>query len=181
MASVKGGDVFVEKLRVLSKRIGAGGAVQVGFFKGTVNTRTGASIPMVAAIQEYGAPSRGIPPRPFFRTMVKEKSPEWPAAIAALLKRNNYDVEKTLDITGSQISIQLKNSISNLYAPPLSPVTVMLRGMKSHDPDLKVSGKTVGEAAARVKAGLTNYGASTKPLIDTGELLASVTYKTVSE
>ena len=71
---------------------------------------------------------------------------------------------------------QLQQSIIDTNEPALSPVTVMLRGMKSNDQSLVVTGKTVGEAAARVAAGKTNYGASTKPLIDSGNLLNAVDY-----
>jgi len=52
--------------------------------------------------------------------------------------------------------------------------------MRSHDQALVVTGKTVGEAAERVANGDDNYGASTKPLIDSGHLLNSVDYEVKS-
>jgi hypothetical protein len=109
--------------------------------------------------------------------MIHNNSPGWPAAIAANLQATDNDVPETLTRMGMGIAGQLQESIINTYAPPLSPVTVMLRGMKSHDQGLVVTGKTVGEARARVAAGLTNYGASTKPLIEHGNLLNAVGYE----
>jgi len=132
---------------------------------------------MVAAIQNFGAPAAHIPPRPFFTNMVKDKSPEWPKAVGDLLKDNDYDANATLNQAGAGIKGQLQQAIVDTYAPALSPVTVMLRGMKSQDPTLVVTGKTVGEARARVKAGLTNYGASTKPLIEHGDMLNAVDFE----
>lgn len=132
---------------------------------------------MVAAIQNFGAPRAHIPPRPFFTNMVKEKSPEWPKAMGELIKDNDYDANLTLNQMGQGVKQQLEQSIIDTYAPALSPVTVMLRGMRSQDQNLVVTGKTVGEARRRVALGLTNYGASTKPLIDRGEMLAAVDWE----
>jgi hypothetical protein len=135
---------------------------------------------MVAAIQEFGAPKAGIPPRPFFRTMIEEKSPEWGDAVGALLINNDYDAARTLGQTGAAIKGQLQQSIIDTYNPPLSQVTLMLRKMRAEDPDLVVTGKTVGEAARRVKAGESTEGVSTKPLVDSGHLLQSVDFEVKS-
>jgi hypothetical protein len=132
---------------------------------------------MVAAIQNFGAPRAHIPARPFFSNMVKTKSPEWPKATADLLKDNDYDANMTLNQMGQGVKQQLEQSIIETYDPPLSPVTVMLRGMRSQDQNLVVTGKTVAEARRRVALGLTNYGASTKPLVDRGEMLAAIDWE----
>ena len=89
--------------------------------------------------------------------------------------------EQVLEMVGMSAAGDVIQTISTIQEPPLSPITVMLRGMQSHDSSLKVTGKTVGEAARRVKDGLTNYGASTKPLVTQGSggglLKASITSK----
>jgi hypothetical protein len=69
-----------------------------------------------------------IPPRPFFRRMIAEKSGEWPAAIGALLVANDWDGYKALDITGSSIAGQLRQSIRDFISPPLSPATIAKKG-----------------------------------------------------
>src|SRR5262249_53586908 len=78
----------------------------------------GTPVAMVAALDEFG--SEKAPPRPFFRNMVAAKSDEWPPAIAALLKANDYDAAKALELAGSGIKSQLQESIIDTVAPPLS-------------------------------------------------------------
>lgn len=171
--TIKGGAGLQKKLAEIAKNLSKASTLRVGFFEGS-DYPDGTPVAMVAAIQNFGAPKVGIPPRPFFSNMVKAKSPAWPAAVAANLKASNYDAKVTLAIIGEGIKGQLKESIIETNEPALSPVTVMLRGMKSNDQSLVVTGKTVGEAAQRVKDKKTNYGASTKPLIDTGVMLGAV-------
>lgn len=176
MATIKGGNKLEAALKEISRNASKAGVVRVGFLSNATYP-DGTSIPMVAAVQEYGAPRAGIPPRPYFRTMVAAKAPEWPRAVGALLKSSNYDSEKTLTLMGEGIKGQLQQSIVDLTAPPLSQVTLMLRKMRSQDPDLKVTGKTVGEAARRVAAGESTSGVSTKPLVYSGDLLHAVDYE----
>jgi hypothetical protein len=173
MAAIKGGDKLVAALNKIAVNASKAATLSVGFLEGATYP-DGTSLPMVAAIQEFGAPKVGIPPRPYFRTMVAAKSPEWPAAVGDLLKDNNFDAAVTLGQVGEGIKGQLQQSIIDTNEPALSPITIMLRGMKSNDQSLVVTAKTVGEAAARVKAGLTNYGASEKVLDETGHMIASV-------
>lgn len=145
MASVKGGDLFDRALQDLAKKLDGQPHVRVGFLEGSTYP-DGTSTPMVAAILEFGAPARKIPPRSFFRSMVAEKSPAWPKAIGDLLVRNSYDTKKTLAQAGEAIAGQLRESISTFTSPPLAPSTVARKGFD-------------------------------KPLIDTGHLLASVSYE----
>lgn len=175
MATIKGGDKLAAALAKISAGVSKPATLSVGFLEGSTYP-DGTSTPMVAAIQEFGAQKAGIPPRPFFRNMIAAKSPEWPEAVGELLKDNDYDAERTLGRAGEGIKGQLQQSIIDTNEPALSPITVMLRGMKSNDQSLVVTGKTVGEAAARVKAGLTNYGASTKVLDETGHMINSVDF-----
>lgn len=171
---IKGGEKLEAALKKISANVNKAVDVKVGFLAGATYP-DGTSVAMVAALDEFG--TRKSPARPFFRNMIAEKSSEWPKALGTLLKQNDYDAETTLGQMGDGIKGQLQDSIVKTYAPALSPVTVMLRGMRANDPSLVVTGKTVGEAARRVAEGKTNYGASTKPLIDTGHMLNSVDFK----
>jgi len=101
--------------------------LRVGFLE-NAKYPDGTPVAMIAAIQDYGAPNAGIPPRPFFRNMIAAKSPEWPAAIAQLLKDNNLDAVKALDQTGFAIEGQLRESIQQTNAPPLAPSTIARKG-----------------------------------------------------
>jgi hypothetical protein len=176
MPTMSGGIKFRAILTKMAAKLSQPGTVRIGFLEGSTEP-DGTSIPMIAAIQEFGAPKAHIPPRPFFRNMISDKSPGWPAGIAFQLKATDYNIPLTLARTGMVIQGQLQDSIINTYTPPLSPVTVMLRGMKSQDQSLVVNRTVVEQARARVAAGLTNYGASTKPLIEHGNLLNSVGYE----
>jgi hypothetical protein len=172
---ISGGGGLEKALGAIADKIASAKSVQVGFLEGATYP-DGTSVPMVAAIQEFGAPKVGIPPRPYFRSMIAAKSPEWPKAVGELLVDNDFDAAKTLGQTGEAIKGQLQQSIVDLMDPPLSPVTLMLRKMRSADPGLVVTGATVAEARARVAAGESSVGVSTKPLEDTGHLVNSVDY-----
>lgn len=102
-------------------------SVKVGFLKGATYP-DGTSVPLVAAVNEFGAPSRGQPPRPFFRRMIADKGREWPDAVVRLLKANEYDVDRTLEMAGSAIAGQLRASITTLTDPPLAPSTIARKG-----------------------------------------------------
>lgn len=175
MVKISGGDKLEAALAEIAANVTKASSVQIGFLEGATYP-DGTSVPMVAAIQEYGAPRAGIPPRPFFRSMIVEKSPEWPKAVGGLLRANDYDSAKTLGQTGEAIKGQLQQSIIDTVSPPLSPVTLMLRKMKGADSSLVVTGRTVAEARSRVAAGESTDGVSTKPLVESGHLVNSVDY-----
>lgn len=176
MSALKGGDKLTRRLNQIAANLAKASSVDVGFMAGSTEP-DGTSTPMVAAIQEYGAPKASIPPRPFFRTMITKESPSWPGNLGKALKADDYDASKALDQMGQTIQEDLQQSIADLMSPALSPITVMLRGMRSKGgPNFKITGKTVGEAARRVAEGKTNYGASTKPLVDSGTMLRSPTH-----
>jgi hypothetical protein len=172
---VFGGDKLKAYFNEAIKKSENAKRLQVGFL-GDKNYEDGTSVAMVAMINEYGAPSRNQPPRPFFRNMIEKESGNWPKTVGALMKHNENDASKTLNTIGQDIAASLQDSIAETFSPALSPITVMLRGMRRNDPDLQVTGKTVGEAARRVKEGLTDYGASSKPLVDTNLMKTSVDY-----
>jgi hypothetical protein len=176
MALVTGGSKAQQYLKDLAEKIGTAGTLRVGFLDGATYP-DGTPVAEVAAIQNYGAPGASIPARPFFTNMIEAKSPTWGQSLANIAKNNGFDMKKTLGLMGEGISKQLQASIINTNAPPLSPVTLMLRQMRSDNPNLVVTAATVGEADARVKAGKSSAGVSTKVLNDTGHLLRSVGYE----
>lgn len=179
MAGFTGGDKLLKALAEIRARVNKSATLKVGFLEGATYP-DGTSVAMVAAIQNFGAPAVGIPPRPFFSNMVAEKQDEWGPALAKLLEANDYDLEKSLDQLGLGIEGQLRESIVNTNEPALSDVTLMLRKMKSQDQSLVVTGATVGEAARRVAAGESVAGVPSKPLVDTGHLLNSVGHEVVT-
>lgn len=182
-SSLKGGKKLEAYLKKLSQQVDKAAKVKVGFLSDAIYA-SGVPVAMVAAIQNFGAPAKGIPPRPFFSNMVADKSPEWGPAVGQLLHDNGMDAKITLEQVGQNIAGQLRQAIVDTNTPALSPVTLMLRKMRTADPSLVVTGATVGEAARRVADGESYGGVSTKPLVDIGPeggvMLQKVDYKVTS-
>jgi hypothetical protein len=154
MANVQGGARLEAQLRRMAEALGAGGVLRVGFLENATYPSTptkklriaydarkakgqsgaiagapgGTTVATIAAIQNFGAPRAGIPPRPFFTNMVADKQGEWPSAIAGLLVANRYNVGKALDIAGFAIAGQLRTSIINTNSPPLAASTIARKG-----------------------------------------------------
>jgi hypothetical protein len=127
VATLRGGQKLEAALKELSKKIEKKATLRVGFLEGATYP-DGTPVAMVAAIQDFGAPGAGIPPRPFFRNMIAEKSPGWGPATGKLLVANNYDVDKTLSQVGEGIKGQLQQSIHDTNSPPLKPATIKRKG-----------------------------------------------------
>jgi hypothetical protein len=177
------GESLGKALDEIAKRVAEfnGKTAQAGFFPEAAYP-DGTPVAYVAAIQEYG--DGKIPPRHPIRSAVAKSRSGWVEDLkrgAQAVVHGDISAEAVLDQVGGAMAADIQTSISDTVAPPLSPITVMLRGMRRNDPSLVVTGKTVGEAAARVAEGKANYGASTKPLVDSGLLLASVTHKVRDE
>lgn len=190
--SMSGGDklkAYLQKIQQNLASAGASPSVQIGFLSGATYP-DGTSLPMVAAIQEFGgtinrapgqvtvfrkrsasgthflrngqfvkrresnfstthatpAYSSTIPPRPYFRNMIKQNGPSWPKAIAVLLKNNEFDAKKVLGLMGQLIKGQLQQSILSNTPPPNAPSTIARKG-------------------------------HARTLIDTGHMLATVDYE----
>lgn len=157
--------------------------VQVGIPSGKFY-EDGTSVAYVAAIHEYGAPEAKIPARPFFQPTIQAKKSEWVAILKQGVKQvanGSASAEDALDLVGITASKQIEETVANIYAPALSPVTVLLR--KWRKDGRTITGKTVGEAAAAIRAG-EDPGSDNKPLNDTGYMISQITYavnKTGSE
>lgn len=176
MGVLSGGKKLLQKLRDLTRKVDEQHTLKVGFLEGaTYPDEAGTSVAQVAFWLNYG--SKSAPPRPFFTDMVTEKSPKWGDKLARILVLNDYDVEKSLSLMGEGIVGQVQQAIVDMDAPPLSKVTLMLRKMRKEDPDLVVTGATVGEAARRVAEGESVGGVSTKVGVYTGHLLNSAAYQ----
>ncbi|MFP2409181.1 hypothetical protein ACLEVB_17465 [Enterobacter ludwigii] len=127
MTTFSGGAALEAKLAELAEKLGDGKTLRVGFLEGATYP-DGQSVPMVAAANEYGDPAMNRPPRPFFRNMIADKSPEWPHDIAKIAEATGYDAEKMFGLMGEHIKGQLQGSIRDLMEPALSPVTIAKKG-----------------------------------------------------
>ena len=192
MATVSGGDKLMAYLKQIDANLASAGSspeVRVGFLEGATYP-DGTSVPMVAAVQEFGgtmkheagtvtvyrktsadgthflrqgrfvkrreanfssthahgAYSVTIPPRPFFRNMIRKDGPTWGKAIAVILKAQKFDAAQTLALMGQLIVGQLRQSIRDTNDPPLAASTIARKGFS-------------------------------KPLIDTGHMFNSADYE----
>lgn len=69
-----------------------------------------------------------IPPRPFFRGMVKDKSPQWGSDFVKLLKKADYDVQNAMMMMGEHIKGQLMSAINDFSDPANAPSTIRKKG-----------------------------------------------------
>lgn len=127
MSTLRGGGKLEAALSAMSAKVSKGATLKVGFLEGATYP-DGTSVALVAAVDEYGRPDIGQPPRPYFRNMIAAKAPEWPAAVGGLLVDNGYDAARTLGQTGEAIKGQLQQSIADFSGVPLKQSTIDRKG-----------------------------------------------------
>lgn len=158
------------KLDALARKLGTGGALKVGFLAGA-DYPDGMSVAMVAAIQNFGAPSRGIPPRPFFSGMIAKHQNEWAPALGKILAATQNDVPSSLALLGAQMVGQLQQSLLDGTWAPNSPVTDLLKDR------FPVGGYAFSDVlAARRDVAAGASAPAGKPLVWSGFLQRSVDY-----
>lgn len=136
----------------------------------------GTPVAKVALIQEYGAPKRSIPPRPFLRPTIAEKKEEWTKDASEVVKGvlfGHLEPEQGMTVIAQKAAADIRQTISKIRNPPLSPVTLLLRQWKKEGRE--INGRTVGEAAKAVADGKRAEGVSTQPLNETGYMIATCT------
>lgn len=126
----------------------------VGFFD-TSKYPNGTPVAYVASIQEFGSPP--IPPRPFMRPAIAANKQEWTDILRKGMKAvidGRATVEQVYGQVGMRAAGQVSQEISNVFTPPLAAATIAARQAKRKTP-----------------------GVSTKPLVDTGLMIQSVSSK----
>lgn len=130
--------------------------LSVGWFD-TAKYEDGTPVAYVATIQEFGYPGGNIPPRPFMRPTIAEKRDEWTDTLRKGSKQvinGKLTVTQMLGQFGMMASGEIAQTISQVTSPPLKPSTLRARQSRKKTP-----------------------GVSTKPLVDTGLLIQSVSSK----
>jgi hypothetical protein len=151
----------------------AGREVKIGWPQGK-QYPDGTPVAYVAAIQNFGAPDQGIPPRPMLKPTIEQNKDQWGRIADGLVGQmvreqiSGFDV---LDTLGRTAAMDLQAFVGQITEPELSPVTVLLRQWRKEG--RTITGKTVGEAAQSIEDGVTP-GPDDKPLNDTGTLIASI-------
>ena len=158
MAKFRNSGALEAKLREIAAKVRNPGTLRVGFLENATYP-DGTSVAMVAAVQEFGSPAQGIPPRPFFRNMIAEKQASWGRAVAGVLRSTDMDATQALKQVGEGIKGQLQQSIINTNDPPLAPATIAAKSKG-------------GTSAAKL-----GVDGPAKPLIDTGTMIKSVDWE----
>ncbi|WP_210461680.1 hypothetical protein [Pantoea ananatis] len=127
MTTFSGGDALQKKLAEIAERIGDPKTLRVGFLEGATYP-DGESVAMVAAANEFGGPGMNRPPRPFFRRMLAEKSPQWGDDLGKIALAVNYDASALFGLMGERIKEQLQGSIRDFTDPVLAQSTIQRKG-----------------------------------------------------
>jgi len=137
--------------------------LRVGWFA-SAKYETGTPVAMVAAAHEFGVPQNGLPPRPFMRPTIAENRDRWLKYFAQQV-RHIFEGESTVEIALNQVGLnmagKIKQAISKVTQPPLKTATVKAKMRK------RKTAKTPGNL--------------TKPLVDTGLMISTVTHEVSRE
>jgi hypothetical protein len=138
----------------------------------------GTPVASIAAQNEFGNPGRGIPPRPTVRPAIIEHQKEWQKMAADgvnLILAGKATAQDIMEGIGETAQGQVYENISKLLEPKLSPITIVARKYKKNG--IKITGGTIGQIAALIKSGNMPdvSGISTKPLVDSGLEIATLT------
>jgi hypothetical protein len=171
-----GGAAMEKRLRELAEALGQQKLLRVGFLE-TAKYPSGESVAQVAFWNEYGAKS--APPRPFFRNAIAKNKEAWVRRFGKLVPINNYDVDKSMRQIASEMIDDVQTSISDITAPALSQLTLMIRKVMIGRTDQKAQWADVADALARLKRGEDTGGVSTKPLVYSKVMRNSVAFDIV--
>lgn len=69
-----------------------------------------------------------VPARPYFRSMIAERSPAWGKAMMEALQASDYDARTALGRLGERIKGELQQSIISLKDPPNAKSTIREKG-----------------------------------------------------
>ncbi len=169
----EGGKALENALKNLQSKV-----CKVGWIDGAKypSTKDEPNPPFVAEVvvsNEFGRPSRNVPARPFIRpTIIRDKN-IWEkigSDGAKKVLKNQLKIEDVLDAIGSKAAAGIRESIRKVYSPALAQSTILKRIERSSKLS-KIKGRISYQSLGNV----------TKPLIDTGLMLATVAYKVENE
>lgn len=157
------------KIDVLRQAIAGLDGVQgrVGWFPSAVY-EGGQPVAGVAHVQEFGSPARGIPPRLGMRSTAREKQEQWKHTVEGVSRavaQGKIEPGRVMEALTLAAEGHMRETISKVTSPPLKPATVAARMRRLADKGASVTGKPGGAGIAGI----------TKPLVDTGILLNTLT------
>lgn len=151
----------IEALRETVKTLD-GAVGRVGWFPSAVY-EGGQPVAGVAFVQEHGSTKRSIPPRPFMRTTATEKRADWAKTAGDLTRaaaQGKLAPENIMPALTMAAEGHVRATITKISAPPLAEATVAARKRR------------LANGGKGAKSSIT------KPLVDTGILLNTLTSET---
>lgn len=142
------------------------GTVRIGWFPSArYDDAKSTPVAAIAAQNEYGNPNKNIPARPFMRPAIANNANKWKdigkRGLKAVIDKKST-VAGVLDLIGVAAVGDVQYAISQVYAPALKRATIDARlAKRTH------SGRLTKSQAQGIS----------KPLVDTGVMLATVSYE----
>ena len=148
-------------------------SLKVGWVAGKQYPGTRMTTAQVAAISEFGAPAKNIPPRPIIRpTIIKDRN-KW-SKITTQESKNVISGKSTVknlyEVLGNFASGDIRKMITTIKTPPLKPATIRARERTY----TRKSNKAERQAQIAQRMQSTTLA---KPLVFTKVLLNSCTYE----
>jgi hypothetical protein len=145
--------------------------VKVGWVKGNryPENQGGKYVAEIAAQNEYGAPHKAIPARPFMAPAVANNQNEWISLAGRGLKKvlkGDLKTEDVLDAVGVRMANDVVKAIKAVTSPPLAPITIANR---------------LARYASKGNKKKINPTTLEKPLVDTALMIDSVTSSVEAE
>uniref|UniRef100_A0A6H1ZN28 Tail protein n=2 Tax=viral metagenome TaxID=1070528 RepID=A0A6H1ZN28_9ZZZZ len=141
-----------------------------------------ANVAQIASFHEFG--TARIPARPFFRPTIdgnRAKYADIIRKVTGKLLDGKMKLAQGLTLIGMQVQADVRQAIVDLKDPPLAESTLKAKARKARGTFAayaRKAGLKGKEAAADAKRREDEYVASgANPLIDTGHMRQSVTYK----
>lgn len=141
-------------LKGLSGKVG-----RVGWFESS-KYEDGTQVAYIAAIHEFGFAPKNIPPRMGLRGMVENRKDYWAKVAAQGAKQildGRSDAGDMMTLIGAVAEGDIRKQIASVTSPPLKEATIEARRKRSASGEKRTS-------------------TGSKPLVDTGYMLATVTH-----
>lgn len=124
-AKVIGGKRLDFALGSIAKKITSGGTLRVGFLEGSIDPE-GIPNAQKAFWNEFG--TIRDPSRPFFRTTIREQSPQWGVKLGQAIVAMNFDGTKALGLLGQSMRDDIESSIAQWDSPGNAESTIARKG-----------------------------------------------------
>lgn len=173
------GEKHVRKILKQLHAVPEGPHVKVGILKsaGQHEETPGVTVAQIGLWNEFGTDGpRPIPERPFMRTSAEELQPimrKFSEVMLTAVVTQKISLDTALDRMGIMVKAHIQKKIRDWKTPPNSYSTIIRKARKAGRKKIRAGfGRSVEDGIAA----LAQYN---NPLVDTAQMLNSITYKKV--